>query len=217
MTTAGRLPAPERRRSLVETAARLFSERSFRGVTTADIAREAGVSEPILYRHFASKRALYLACVDAAWADLRRSWRTDVERSSDLRDAVAAMARSAAKRTRSKAFLASLWIQALTEAGDDGAIRLYLRRHVREVHSFVAGEIRRCQEAEAIPPDRDADAEAWMFLACGLLATFAERLGGVLGPDDVRTIQRERRRWLTPDAVHPGVSRVGPAAAPGPL
>jgi len=196
-----RLRAPERRKALVAAAARLFSERSYRGVTTADIAREAGVTEPILYRHFASKRDLYLACVESAWQDLRRAWEAALDEATDPREHVPAMARAAALRHRGKAFLANLWIQALTEANDDAEIRAYLRRHVREVHDFVAAGIRRCQEVGAIPLDRDPDAEAWIFLASALLATVAQRLGGVLTPDDVAAIQHERRRWLIPEGV----------------
>jgi AcrR family transcriptional regulator len=66
--TATRLPAAERRLELVETAVRVFAEGSYRGTTTAEIARAAGVSEPILYRHFASKRDLYFAALDRVWA-----------------------------------------------------------------------------------------------------------------------------------------------------
>jgi AcrR family transcriptional regulator len=59
MTTALRLPAAKRRLALIETALKVFSDGSYRGTTTAEIARAAGVSEPILYRHIASKRDLY--------------------------------------------------------------------------------------------------------------------------------------------------------------
>src|SRR5207244_7371149 len=62
-----RLPAAERRQAFLEAALRVFSEGSYRGTTTAEIAREAGVSEPILYRHFPSKRDLYLACIEESW------------------------------------------------------------------------------------------------------------------------------------------------------
>ena len=61
MSPAVRLPAAERRQSLLEAALPIFAAGSYRGVTTAEIARAAGVSEPVLYRHFPSKRALYLA------------------------------------------------------------------------------------------------------------------------------------------------------------
>ena len=66
---------------MLDAACRVFFESSYRGATTAEIAREAGISEPILYRHFGSKRDLYLACLDEAWRTLasspsRRSPRT---------------------------------------------------------------------------------------------------------------------------------------------
>ena len=61
-----RLPAAERRQAIAEGALRVFASGSYSGATTADIAREVGVSEPIIYRHFGSKRELYLACLDLA-------------------------------------------------------------------------------------------------------------------------------------------------------
>jgi TetR/AcrR family transcriptional regulator len=195
-----RLPGPVRRQGLLETAMRVFSARSYRGVTTAEIAREAGVSEPILYRHFASKRDLYLACLDAAWAELRDAFEAaaaGVEKPSDW---LPAMAATAAERHNRKAFLANLWIQALTEAADDAEIRRFLRDHVREVHDYVAASLRRCQAEGGIAQDRDADAEAWVFLAVGLLTTFAQRLGGLLRDEDLASIRQARFRWLTPDA-----------------
>src|SRR5207244_5649937 len=69
-----RLAAEERRAHLLETACHVFSRGSYRGVTTAEIAREAGVTEPVLYRHFASKRDLYFACIDEAWRQVRALW-----------------------------------------------------------------------------------------------------------------------------------------------
>ena len=51
-----RLSGPERRAAVVETACRIFAKGSYHGSTTAQIARATGVTEPVLYRHFASKR-----------------------------------------------------------------------------------------------------------------------------------------------------------------
>lgn len=56
-----RLPAAERRALIVEAAGRLFGERGYEGTRLDDIAAAAGVTKPVLYRHFESKRDLYLA------------------------------------------------------------------------------------------------------------------------------------------------------------
>ncbi len=60
----GRMAGEERRRQIVNVALRLFSERGFRGATTKEIAQAAGVSEAIIFRHFATKEELYSAIID---------------------------------------------------------------------------------------------------------------------------------------------------------
>ena len=59
MSPAQRLPASERRAPVLECACKVFSQGSYRGTTTAELARSAGVTEPILYRHFDSKSSLF--------------------------------------------------------------------------------------------------------------------------------------------------------------
>jgi AcrR family transcriptional regulator len=56
-----RLPVAERRELIVEAAGRLFGERGYEGTRLDDVAAAAGVTKPVLYRHFDSKRDLYLA------------------------------------------------------------------------------------------------------------------------------------------------------------
>lgn len=65
-----RLTADERRRQLRAVALRLFATRSYETTTMEDIAAAAGVTKPILYQHFSSKRALYVELVDAVADDL---------------------------------------------------------------------------------------------------------------------------------------------------
>src|SRR6266496_1034079 len=64
-TTKPRLTSEERRASIVEAAIRLFAEKGFRGTTTRELAAAVGVSEPVLYEHFRTKRDLYSAIIDA--------------------------------------------------------------------------------------------------------------------------------------------------------
>jgi AcrR family transcriptional regulator len=189
-----RLPAAERRLAIVDAALRVFSEGSYAGATTAQIAREAGVSEPILYRHFASKRDLYAACLDEAWRRVRT--RID-ERMEELGPAEGWRAIGPATMREMKVLVPSLWMQAITEAGQDPEIRKHVRGHMREVHDYFAHVLRSVQADGGIEADRDVDAEAWIFVAGTLLVAVADRLGGPLGPSDFEAIKSERHRWLT--------------------
>lgn len=59
-----RMRAEGRRSQIVAIAAELFSQKGFRGTTTKEIADHAGVSEAIIFRHFATKDDLYRAILD---------------------------------------------------------------------------------------------------------------------------------------------------------
>jgi AcrR family transcriptional regulator len=195
--TSSRLTAPERRAAVVETACRVFAKSSYHGSTTAQIARETGVTEPVLYRHFASKRELYLVCLGAAWDRLRALWEKALASEPDPSAWVGTLGKTYLQaRAADRVIVVDLWIQALTVAADDPEIRRGLRDQVREVHDFVAGVIRRGQEAGGILPERDPDAEAWIFISLGLLTTIDRRLGSVVG-EELDDIVASRRTWMT--------------------
>ena len=65
-----RLAPPERRRLIVDAAGRLFGEHGYDGTRLDDIAAAAGVTKPVLYRHFAGKTALYTALLERHREDL---------------------------------------------------------------------------------------------------------------------------------------------------
>ncbi|MEU9498666.1 TetR/AcrR family transcriptional regulator [Streptomyces sp. NPDC048196] len=60
----GRAARAEARTRIEDTAARLFAERGYAGTTIGEIAAEAGLSKPMLYRHFDSKQELHLALLE---------------------------------------------------------------------------------------------------------------------------------------------------------
>lgn len=68
-TTAGRMSGDERRTQILEVAIKLFSQRGFSGTTTREIARSAGVSEAMVFKHFANKEDLYSALLDLKACD----------------------------------------------------------------------------------------------------------------------------------------------------
>ncbi|MDX6512289.1 MAG: hypothetical protein QOE36_1793 [Gaiellaceae bacterium] len=196
-TTRARMPAAERREAILGAAAAEFAKRSYRGTTTAEIAHAAGVSEPILYRHFGSKHDLYLACVDRAWEELRAVWVDAVADCESAEEWAGALGTAYLNLREKKAALADFWVQALTEAGGDPEIRRYLKRHLRVVHEYVASVIVRAQAAGGVPAERDPAAEAWIFISLAVLGSFGRRLGGLLTPEDFGGIVTSRRAWMT--------------------
>ena len=195
--TAKRLTAEARRQAVLDTACRVFSRSSYRGATTAEIAREAGISEPILYRHFGSKRDLYLACLDEAWRSFRATCEDAI--AADPAKCLGAIADAYMAKGK-KIRVIDLWIQALNEASEDKVIAAAVRKQIRDVHDFFADVIRDGQRRGVVHVDRDPVAEAWIFVAGGLLATIDSRLGGLLG-HDLLAVRAARREWLMAEQV----------------
>lgn len=90
MATRRRMRAPERRAQLLDVARKVFGKDGFHSVTMDAVAREAGVTKPILYDHFSSKRDLYLALLEADLASLRERVRTALETSRGNRERIRA-------------------------------------------------------------------------------------------------------------------------------
>lgn len=191
-----RLPAEERRAAVLEAACTIFCRGTYRSTTTAEIAKYAGVTEPVLYRHFTSKRDLYIACLEEAWRDTRELWDNAVAEEPDPTLWLMAMGSSYLATKDRRGQLAHLWLQALAEVSDDPEIRKFVRRQVQDVHAYVVGVMRRSQEAGGILPERDLECEAWVFISLGLLGTVGRRLGGVVG-DDFPGIMDARREWMS--------------------
>ena len=82
-----RLPADQRRQQLLDVACDVFAERGFHATSMDDIAEAAGVTKPVLYQHFPSKRALYVELLDDTGDQLLRRARPprprNVERGRD--------------------------------------------------------------------------------------------------------------------------------------
>jgi AcrR family transcriptional regulator len=78
-----RKSAEERREEIVEIAFRHFAEGGYHGTSTEAIAREAGISQPYLFRLFKTKKVLFLACVDRCYAEVGDVFRTAAARIGD--------------------------------------------------------------------------------------------------------------------------------------
>lgn len=166
--TTPRLRAVDRRRQLLEVAADLFARRGFRGTTTAQLAKSAGVTEPILYRHFPSKVELFITLIDEVGVEIIDRWTETLEPISDPMDRLGILlGESPGKHPRVPNHYRII-LQAITESGNDPAIVSAVRRQTSRLHSFIVTELRNLQVRNAVRDDEPAAALAWLIIEIAL-------------------------------------------------
>ena len=84
------MPGPERREQLLKVARRVFGRSGFHSVSMDSVAKEAGVTKPILYDHFDSKKELYLALLEDDLAALKDKVQTALDEAPGNRERVRA-------------------------------------------------------------------------------------------------------------------------------
>jgi AcrR family transcriptional regulator len=115
----------ERRLQILAVAVSLFSNRGFRGTTTKEIAQAAGVSEAMVFRHFATKEELYAAILD------HKAF------SSGGKFEPAEMAADAIQRKDDRAVFESLALGALQHHQDDPDFQRLLLHSALEKHELA--------------------------------------------------------------------------------
>lgn len=189
-----RMTGPERRQSILDAAMRVFSRGSYGSATTAAIAREAGITEPVLYHHFKGKADLYSACLDEAWRELRDRWDAVLEEEADARRWPSRLAEVGFAALDDEQDASRLWLHAITDLAEDPKAKPRVVGFTRDLHDYVAAALARAQERGGIAPHLDARAEAWVFLSIGVLRALSRRLDGVVD-DDFPAILLARQSW----------------------
>jgi len=87
---AVRLPAAERRRQLLDVALATFAARGFHATSMNELAEAAGVTKPVLYQHFPSKRDLYLELMEDVSSRLGERIRREVDAADGAEERLAA-------------------------------------------------------------------------------------------------------------------------------
>jgi AcrR family transcriptional regulator len=141
----------ERRAQILAVAVSLFSKRGFRGTTTKEIAQAAGVSEAMVFRHFATKEELYTAILN--------------RKCSGGRFEPAEMAADAIQRKDDRAVFESLALGALNYHENDPEFQrlllhsalekhelaqMFFDEFVRRVYEFLGSYIRERQQEGAL-------------------------------------------------------------------
>jgi AcrR family transcriptional regulator len=170
-TRRARLPGEERRRQIIEAAATLFSRKGFRGTTTREIAGAVGVSEAMLFKHFATKEELYAAIIETR-SHGRRVLDAAVaaaEREDDA-EVLRTLAREMIERTRTDATLMRLTFFSALEG--HALSDMMFRSRVQQLDEFLSRYFEKRIAAGAFR-SLDALQAAWNFL--GMVAYHVQR------------------------------------------
>ena len=176
-----RLPAVQRRRQLLDVSLEVFAQRGFHGASMAEVAEAAGVTKPVLYQHFGSKRELYRQLLD----DVGQRLLEEVQKAT--------AAAGGPRQQVASGFEAYFRFVAEHE----NAFRLLFGGDGRERDDEFADAVRRVEDAMAdaiaVLIDADIDDDHRRLLAYGVvgLAEATSRHWVLTGRrDDVHTLSR---------------------------
>ena len=143
--TRTRISAAERRELIFRAAGSLFAERGYGGTRLDDVAAAAGVTKPMVYRHFASKKALYMALLEKHEADLP----TFLERAPggpDVRAILAVWLDYVRENQHA-------WLMLFRDSSGDDEIQALRVRVTRRARQVMAGLVSR-RAGGGIPPEQ---------------------------------------------------------------
>src|SRR5689334_23041659 len=149
-----RMSAEERRAEIVGIAFRHFANGGYDGTSTEVIAREAGVSQPYVFRLFKTKRGLFEACVDKCFAQVKGVFE-DAVAGETPEERFAAMGQAYGERLLPDRH--ALLFQMRAYAVADPEIRAYVRAGFLDLRATVA-------RLAGV-----SDEETWGFFGDGML------------------------------------------------
>ncbi len=193
---ARKQPAEVRRDTLVDAALRVFARMPYRSAGTAEIAREAGVAEPTIYRHFSSKKELYLAALARTCVRVSEAWARIVVADGRADEILLALGAWYERSIATDPDPIRLRMRAVAEAEDDD-VRALLRDGYTDVQRLIAGVIHRGQQQGVFDPHADPDAIAWLWIGIGQVLDLNVMMNSApCGPDGTVRIGPELLRLL---------------------
>jgi TetR/AcrR family transcriptional regulator len=166
----------DRRRQLLAHAKQLFVTLGYQHTTTEKIAQAAGVTEPVLYRHFPSKKALFLDVLHEVRAATLHRWRGETADVTPPLAKLQAIVDLYLGSTRAHALEFRIMHRTLVDS-DDEEIAACLRQFYLDSETLLAGVIADGQQAGSFRRDLDPRVGAWELIRTALGYTLTLPLG----------------------------------------
>lgn len=178
-----RKSAAVRREEIIEAAIVHFATTGYNGTSTEAIARDAGISQPYLFRLFRTKRELFVACYDRMCERLAEIFR-EAAAAAPPEEIISSLGKAYIERLLPDRTMLLMQMQAYAACSDPEIQAHVRRRYVEQVR-----DIQRLTGADT--------AKVWSFFSHGMLLNVAASL-------DLQAIAGEEpwlADWLDPGAM----------------
>lgn len=162
-----RLKAPQRREQLIEVATKLFAKYGYEATTTFKIAESAGVTEPILYRHFETKQEMFVAIVRSVSELTMASWREIIQGQTDPAEQIRRIAEAFPGHIRQFADAYHVLHGALATSRDKKVLAV-MKEHYAQYEGFFVRIIQQGQDGGIFRPHLDPKSLAWQLIMTGI-------------------------------------------------
>jgi AcrR family transcriptional regulator len=190
-----RIRGEERRALMLQSAKHVFARSTYAEASTGELARESEVTEPMLYKHFGSKKGLFLAVLREFGAQFldRLQERISRRAEQDILDALAHVVDDYRAAVKADPETQRVLFQAITESGDPDIARC-ISGHNRKVYAFIRQLVERALELGYLDTTVSPDAATWGYMSMILAIQYGVMLN-LSG--EVAQIQQEMSHiWL---------------------
>jgi len=161
-----RLKAPQRRQQLLDVATKLFAKYGYDATTTAAIADAAGISEPILYRHFKNKQDLFIAITREMSKKTLEHWQELIAGIDDPAEQLRAVAREFPSHIRQLSDAYRVLHNGLTTSHDRKVLAV-LKEHYTQIENFFTQIIQTGQK-KGVFRAMNAKVPVWQLINLGI-------------------------------------------------
>ena len=170
-----RLPAEERKKQILTAAVKIFARSNFQSARMADIAAECDISEAAVYRHFPSKKALYLNILQHMSKRILTFWQEEVDKEPDAIQALRNMSVTYYKRMAKHPDELRVQFQAIAETSDPDIAEHLKKDHMGYIR-FIGKVLSKGKRQGKIKKNIDVETLSWLFDGVGILMNMTNLL-----------------------------------------
>ncbi|MBT4267448.1 MAG: TetR/AcrR family transcriptional regulator [Deltaproteobacteria bacterium] len=170
-----RLSAEERRKIILKSAVKVFGRSNYRAAKMADIGAESGVSEAMVYKHFPSKKAIFLRILQHISDRIIIIWEAETEKNLNALSTLKNMGLAYYHRMKDHPDELKVQFQAISEIDDEDIASQLRQDHIRYIEYFESILKKGVREG-SIRPDIDSRVYAFLLNGSGITLNMMQLL-----------------------------------------